>query len=120
MNNSPYILAPASVRGVMLRVLAALLPGVAVAVGGEVLVAVGVDPGWTPIFAKLAALVTESGGQLSHPAVGAREYGLPAVLAVPGATRRLQAGGRVRVDGTTGTVTRLSAQPGGNASVAGG
>jgi pyruvate,water dikinase len=78
---------------------------------GEVLVAVGVDPGWTPVFAKIAALVTESGGQLSHPAVVAREYHLPAVLAVPGATRALRTGELVRVDGAAGTVTRLGAGP---------
>ncbi|MHB1132541.1 MAG: PEP-utilizing enzyme [Chloroflexota bacterium] len=82
---------------------------------GEVLVAVGVDPGWTPVFAKIAALVTESGGQLSHPAVVAREYHLPAVLAVPGATRELRTGEIVRVDGAAGTITRLSAQLNGGA-----
>ncbi len=76
--------------------------------GGEVLVAPGVDPAWTPVFGKIVALVTESGGQLSHPAVVAREYGLPAVLAVAGATHRLATGDTVRVDGATGTVTRLA------------
>ncbi len=85
-------------------------PGELVAVkAGEVLVAPSVDPGWTPIFGKLAALVTECGGQLSHPAVVAREYGLPAVLAVPAATSRLRTGDRVLVDGAAGTVTLLAA-----------
>ncbi|MHB1414043.1 MAG: PEP/pyruvate-binding domain-containing protein [Chloroflexota bacterium] len=81
--------------------------GLAQVQAGEVLVAPSVDPGWTPIFGKIAALVTESGGQLSHPAVVAREYGLPAVLAVPGATQHLQTGERVLVDGSLGTVLRL-------------
>lgn len=76
---------------------------------GEVLVAPSVDPGWTPVFGKLAALVTECGGQLSHPAVVAREYGLPAVLAVPGATQRLRSGDRVVVDGAAGTVVATRA-----------
>lgn len=74
---------------------------------GEVLVAASVDPGWTPVFGKLAALVTECGGQLSHPAVVAREYGLPAVLGVPGASFHLRTGDRVLVDGAAGTVTLL-------------
>jgi len=78
--------------------------GLATVETGEVLVAPSVDPGWTPIFGKIAALVTECGGQLSHPAVVAREYGLPAVLAVPGATHRLRTGDVVRVDGSLGTV----------------
>jgi phosphohistidine swiveling domain-containing protein len=71
---------------------------------GEVLVAPFTDPGWTPLFPRLAAVVTETGGLLSHAAVIAREYGIPAVLAVPGATRLVRDGSSVRVDGGRGTV----------------
>ncbi|MDB5101583.1 MAG: phosphoenolpyruvate synthase/pyruvate phosphate dikinase [Cyanobacteria bacterium RYN_339] len=72
---------------------------------GEVLVTKFTDPGWTPLFSSLAAVVTETGGVLSHAAVIAREYGIPAVLAVPGATQRLRDGQWVLVDGQAGTVT---------------
>lgn len=71
---------------------------------GEVLVAPFTDPGWTPLFPRLAAVVTETGGLLSHAAVIAREYGIPAVLAVPGATQLVRDGSSVRVDGGRGTV----------------
>ena len=56
------------------------------------------------LFAIAAALITEVGGMLSHPAVTAREYGLPAVLNVAGATRKIRDGQLVEVDGTTGVV----------------
>ena len=69
---------------------------------GDVLVTRGADPGWTPLFGILAGLVLETGGQLSHGAVVAREYGLPAVAALPGITARLQDGQMVTVDGRTG------------------
>jgi len=72
---------------------------------GDILVAATADPGWTPLFGKLAGLVLETGGLLSHAAVVAREYGLPAVMGVPDATRQLQDGQIVRVDGTAGVVT---------------
>lgn len=71
---------------------------------GDVLVAPFTDPGWTPFFPRLAAVVTETGGLLSHAAVIAREYGIPAVLAVPGATRLVEEGAVVVVDGGRGTV----------------
>ena len=63
---------------------------------GDILVTRAADPGWTPIFGRLAGLVTETGGQLSHGAVIAREYGLPAVSGVEGASRLLQKGDRLR------------------------
>ena len=72
---------------------------------GGVLVCVFTDPGWTTVLNRAAAVVTETGGLLSHAAVICREYGIPAVLGVPGATRRIAAGARVRVDGTRGQVT---------------
>jgi pyruvate,water dikinase len=74
---------------------------------GEVLVAPSTDPGWTPLFLTAGALVMEMGGMMSHGAVVAREYGIPAVVGVPDATTRLATGMRVRVDGAAGTVTPL-------------
>ena len=65
------------------------------------------DPGWTPLFGRLAGLIMERGGQLSHGAVVAREYGLPAVAGIPGITAILRDGDEILVDGLTGTVTRL-------------
>ena len=71
---------------------------------GEVLVARLTDTGWTPLFAFAAAVVTDIGGQLSHPAVVAREYGIPCVVGVEVATASLHDGQIVEVDGTAGTV----------------
>nr|WP_304450099.1 PEP-utilizing enzyme [Halomarina sp. PSRA2] len=71
---------------------------------GEVLVAPSSDPGWTPLFLNAAGLVSEVGGRIRHGALVAREYGLPAVVSVPDATRRITTGQRVRVDGSTGRV----------------
>jgi rifampicin phosphotransferase len=73
-----------------------------------ILVCPSTDPGWTPLFLHAAALVMERGGMLSHGAVVAREYGIPAVVNVPDATKRLQNGQRVRVDGNRGVVSILS------------
>ncbi|MBM4431727.1 MAG: hypothetical protein FJ026_15495, partial [Chloroflexi bacterium] len=73
---------------------------------GDILVTRSVDPGWTPIFALLSALVVEYGGQLSHAAVVAREYGLPMVAGVTGATRLLHNGDQVVVDGLNGIVAK--------------
>jgi pyruvate,water dikinase len=74
---------------------------------GEVLVAVATDPSWTPLFAVAGAIVVERGGPLSHAAIVAREFGLPAVLNVRGAVDRLPDGTEVEVDGTSGTVRVL-------------
>ena len=73
-------------------------------VAGEVLVARFTDPGWTPIFPLASAVVTEIGGMLSHGAVVAREYGIPAVVNVRAATKRIQTGDEVEVDGSKGVV----------------
>ena len=73
-------------------------------VPGEVLVARFTDPGWTPIFPLASAVVTEIGGMLSHGAVVAREYGIPAVVNVRGATTRIQTGDQLEVDGSAGVV----------------
>lgn len=74
---------------------------------GDVLVAIATDPGWTPLFPVAGALVMEVGGVVSHGAIVAREFGLPAVLGLADATRVLRDGERVRVDGSRGTVERL-------------
>jgi pyruvate,water dikinase len=74
---------------------------------GDVLVAHSTDPSWTPLFLVAAAVVLEEGGPLSHAAIVAREFGLPAVLNVPHATEVLADETPVEVDGTAGTVTRL-------------
>jgi len=71
---------------------------------GEVLVAPATDPGWTPLFLTASALVMEMGGMMSHGAVVAREYGIPAVVGVPDATTRITTGEQVVVDGSAGTV----------------
>ncbi|MDG4785745.1 PEP/pyruvate-binding domain-containing protein [Micromonospora sp. WMMD1102] len=72
---------------------------------GDVLVCRTTDPAWTPLFGVVAAVVTETGGVLSHAAIVAREQGLPAVLSVPGAMAALPDGATVEVDGGTGRVT---------------
>jgi len=76
-------------------------------VPGEVLVAGITTPAWTPLFAMASAVVTDVGGPLSHGSIVAREYGIPAVMGTGVATRRIQTGQNVRVDGDAGTVTLL-------------
>ncbi|MDP2317673.1 MAG: PEP/pyruvate-binding domain-containing protein [Pseudomonadota bacterium] len=71
---------------------------------GEILVARATDPGWTPLFARAGGLILELGGMLSHGAVVAREYRLPGVVNIPGATTRLADGVEVTVDGRGGGV----------------
>jgi rifampicin phosphotransferase len=71
---------------------------------GEILVAPITNPVWTPLFAVASALITEVGGILSHGAIVAREYGIPAVMSVSGATRLLHDGQRITVDGNKGLV----------------
>ncbi|RME70352.1 MAG: hypothetical protein D6776_11815 [Planctomycetota bacterium] len=71
---------------------------------GDILVTVFTDPGWTPLMSLAGALVTETGGLLSHAAVISREYGIPAVLACSRATQAIADGDRLRVDGSAGIV----------------
>ncbi|NMC71367.1 MAG: hypothetical protein GYA57_15050 [Myxococcales bacterium] len=73
-------------------------------VQGEVLVVPHADVGWSPLFLVASAVGTGMGGTLSHAAIVAREYGVPAVFGVPGVVGRLRTGDRVVVDGTAGTV----------------
>jgi pyruvate,water dikinase len=72
---------------------------------GDVLVCRFTEPAWTALFGVVAAVVTETGGVLSHAAIVAREYGIPAVLAVPSAMTALRDGETVTVDGAAGLVT---------------
>jgi rifampicin phosphotransferase len=76
---------------------------------GEVLVAPATSPPWSILFLQAAAVVTDVGGVLSHTAVIAREYGIPAVLATGEATHRLCDGDLIRVDGSAGTVSIVTA-----------
>ncbi len=71
---------------------------------GEILVAPSTDPGWTPLFLLASGLVMETGGYLSHGAIVAREYGIPAVLNVARATQRIPDGSAITLDGATGTI----------------
>jgi phosphohistidine swiveling domain-containing protein len=75
---------------------------------GHVLVTVTTTPSWTPLFGVAGAIVTETGGPLSHCAIVAREYGLPAVVGVAGVTSRIETGQMIHVNGTTGEVTPIS------------
>jgi phosphoenolpyruvate synthase/pyruvate phosphate dikinase len=75
---------------------------------GDILVTAYTDPSWSPLFLAIAGLVTEVGGLMTHGAVIAREYGLPAVVGVEHATRLIRDGQRIRVHGTDGYVEILS------------
>jgi phosphohistidine swiveling domain-containing protein len=78
----------------------------------DILVTQATDPGWTLVFGRVRALVMSLGGQLSHGAIVAREYGLPAVVGLGDAVSRIQDGDRLLVDGTHGTVTILETPSG--------
>jgi pyruvate,water dikinase len=75
---------------------------------GDILVTAYTDPSWSPLFIAVAGLVTEVGGLMTHGAVIAREYGLPAVVGVERATELIRDGQRIRVHGTEGYVEILS------------
>jgi pyruvate,water dikinase len=74
---------------------------------GTILVTRQTDPGWAAVFFLVKGLVVERGGMLSHGAIIAREYGIPAVVGLRGATQWIRNGGRVRVDGDAGVVELL-------------
>jgi len=74
---------------------------------GDILVTAYTDPSWTPLFVAIKGLVTEVGGMMTHGAVIAREYGLPAVVGVQNATRLIQDGQRIRLHGTDGYIEIL-------------
>jgi pyruvate,water dikinase len=85
---------------------------------GDILVTTYTDPSWAPMFVSLTALVTEVGGLMTHGAVIAREYGLPAVVGVQNATRLIPDGQHIRVHGTSGYVEILPQPPAGRAFAA--
>ena len=74
---------------------------------GEILVCPGTDPSWTPLFLVAGGLIMEVGGMMTHGAVVAREYGIPAAVGVTEATTRLKTGMKVRLNGSTGEITLL-------------
>jgi len=74
---------------------------------GDILVTTFTDPSWTPLFVSIKGLITEVGGMMTHGAVIAREYGLPAIVGVENATRLIKDGQRIRVNGTDGYVEIL-------------
>ncbi|WNV88510.1 PEP/pyruvate-binding domain-containing protein [Umezawaea sp. Da 62-37] len=94
------------VEGVV-RVLTSVADGTALKTG-EILVTTVTNIGWTPLFPRVAAVVTDIGAPLSHAAIVARELGIPAVVGTGNATTRLRTGDRVRVDGGRGTVEVLT------------
>ncbi len=78
---------------------------------GDILVCQMTNPAWVVLFTKIAGLVTDTGGTTSHPAVLAREFGIPAVIGTSVATHRIVTGDRVKVDGTAGRVEILRSEP---------
>jgi pyruvate,water dikinase len=78
---------------------------------GYILVCPSTDPAWVPLFVHARGLVMEAGGVLSHGAIVAREFGLPAVAGLPGIVQQLRTGQRLRIDGGQGTVTSLESKP---------
>jgi pyruvate,water dikinase len=78
---------------------------------GDILVCQVTNPTWSPIFQKIGAAVSDIGGSMSHMAIVAREYGLPAVVGTGSATTKIKDGQRIRVDGGRGVVTILEDDP---------
>jgi phosphohistidine swiveling domain-containing protein len=99
INGSPV--SPGSAQGYVRVVLD---PRQANLQPGEILVCPGTDPSWTPLFFSAAGLVMETGGMMTHGAVVAREYGIPAIVGVDKATQRLHTGQFIRMDGSTGVI----------------
>jgi rifampicin phosphotransferase len=97
--------SPASTGTVTGRARVVLDPVGARLEPGEILVAPSTDPGWTPLFLTAGGLVMEMGGAISHGAVVAREYGIPAVVGVPDATHKIETGQLITVDGAAGVVS---------------
>ncbi len=78
---------------------------------GEILVADRTDPGWVPLYPSISGLLVERGSLLSHSAIVAREMGIPTVVSIPGLTKKIKTGMRVRLDGKSGTIKILSEPP---------
>lgn len=75
---------------------------------GEILVADRTDPGWVPLYPSIKGLLVERGSLLSHSAIVAREMGIPTIVSIPGLTKKLKSGMRVRFDGKAGTIKILT------------
>ena len=105
-NNKGYPGAPGRIEG-RVRVLASPEEGETLQ-PGEIIVARTTNVGWTPLFPKAAAIITDIGAPLSHAAIVARELGIPAVVGTGNATTRLKTGDSVIVDGGQGIVHILS------------
>lgn len=97
--------APASAGVVTGKARVILDPAGARLEPGEILVAPSTDPGWTPLFFTASGLVMEMGGPMSHGAIVAREYGIPAVVGVAGALDQIATGQQITVDGSRGIIT---------------
>jgi pyruvate,water dikinase len=97
--------SPGIVEG---QVRVVLDPHVANLLPGEILVCPATDPAWTPLFLAAGGLIMETGGLMTHGAIVAREYGIPAVVGVNEATLRLKTGDQIRLDGTTGLIEKLN------------
>ena len=102
LNGSPV--SPGSATG---KVRVVFNPTGAGLLPGEILVCPGTDPSWTPLFLTASGLVMEVGGMMTHGAVVAREYGIPAIVGVDQATTRLQTGQLIRIDGSSGQIQIL-------------
>lgn len=97
--------SPGQVRG-RVRVLKSIHDSESL-LKGEIMVVPYTDPGWTPLFGLSAGVITETGGLLSHAALIAREYSIPAVLNVPDATEKLETGMQIELDGSSGRILIL-------------
>jgi pyruvate,water dikinase len=75
---------------------------------GEILVTARTDPGWVPLYPAISGLLVERGSLLSHSAIVAREMGIPAIVSIPGLTKTLKTGMRIRMDGKAGTIQIIS------------
>jgi pyruvate,water dikinase len=75
---------------------------------GDILVCKMTNPAWVVVFTKIAGLVSDAGGTVSHPAVVSREFGIPAVVGTSTATATIKTGDRLRVNGSTGVVEILA------------
>jgi pyruvate,water dikinase len=74
---------------------------------GMIMVTKFTDPAWTVYFSKITGLITETGGMLSHGAIISREYGIPAILAVPDALKWIKTGDKLRINGSDGSIEIL-------------
>lgn len=82
-------------------------PGDNLELNGEILVTARTDPGWVPLYPSISGLLVERGSLLSHSAIVAREMGIPAIVSIPGLTKKLKTGMRVRIDAKAGTIKIL-------------